>query len=71
MFQGRKKLPNAGWAISNAARSLGYATLLFWQKLGGQIPTLPTRQLRLCVMVLRNTKTFLDPDHQKLIQIAS
>ena len=41
--QGRKWLPKTGWAISIPARR---RHLLFCQNLGGQLPTLPTRQLR-------------------------
>jgi len=41
--QGRNWLPKTGWASSNVARRL-----LFCQKLGGQMPTLLTRQVRPC-----------------------
>ena len=44
--QGRNWLPKTGWASSNAARRR------FWQNLGGQLPTLPTRHLRPCKSIL-------------------
>ena len=49
VLQGRKWLPKTGWASSNVAcrcrRAAARRRLLFCQKLGGQLPTLPTRQL--------------------------
>ena len=49
-IQGRKWLPKTGWASSNVAhlcrRAAAWRRLLFRQKLGGQLPTLPTRHLR-------------------------
>ena len=48
--QGRKWLPKTGWASSNVEHRCPCATtrrrLLFCQKLGGQLLTLPNRQLR-------------------------
>ena len=49
-YQGRKWLPTTGWASSNVPRRCHHAAarrrLLFCQKLGGQLPTLPIRHLR-------------------------
>ena len=45
MFQGRKWLPKPGWASSNVAHRCP-RRLLFCQKLGGQLPNLPTRHIR-------------------------
>ena len=48
----RKRQHKTGWAISNVAcrcrRAAARRPLLFCQKLGGQLPTLPTRHLRPC-----------------------
>ena len=48
--QRRKWLTKTGWASSNVVHRCGHAAawprLLFCQKLGGQLPTLPTRHLR-------------------------
>ena len=50
--QGRNWLPKTGWASSNVAhlchRAAARRRLLFCQKLGGQLPTLPTRHLCPC-----------------------
>ena len=48
--QGRKMLPKTGWVSSNMAcrcrHAAAWRRLLFCQKLGGQLPTLPTRYFR-------------------------
>ena len=53
--QGRKWLPKTGWASSNVAhlchRAAARRRLLFCQKLGGQLPTLPTHHLRPCSLL--------------------
>ena len=53
--QGRKWLTKTGWASSNLARHCRPAAarrrLLFCPKLGGQLPTLPTRHLRPCTSI--------------------
>ena len=55
-YQGSDWLPEAGWASSNAVRRRYRPTeLLFCQKLVGQLPILPTRQLRPCLLSFRSS----------------
>ena len=46
IIQGRNWLPNTGWANSKAARRRWPPAPSILPKTGGQLPTLPTRQLR-------------------------